>query len=143
MWVGSREEDFLPTLLLKQLFLSPKTPVSPAPSWFLPAEKPKYARVTARPSSSCNSADDSDAFPSPQAFPSVSSYPLCQELILSPCSASPVNDPFPPTSLTEQRRAPVMCWPWHSFRVFHLLRPSVLFFYPSQDLQAEVMEGQS
>lgn len=90
----------------------------PSPQLVPPAEMPTYAQVTARPSASCNSAQGRVAFSSPHAFPNTSFYPLCQELILSSCFPSPINNPFPPPD-SQNRGVPMSCaCPEHSFSVF-------------------------
>lgn len=97
---------------------SPKTPVSPAPSWFLHTEKPKYAKVTAKPNSSCDSAN---VYSSPHVFPNMSSYPLCQEFILTSCFSSPINNscPYPPSWLWSLHWTfllhYLLAWPFSSF----------------------------
>lgn len=112
LWAGRGEEDFLPTLVLTQLFLFlQKHQFSPAPSWFLLLRcqhMPKSLLDQVHPVTVQRTALP---FPPPQAFPNISFYPLCQELILSSCFPSPINNPFPPTRLAEQRRARVMCLP--------------------------------
>ena len=138
LWIGSREEDFLPTLVLKQLFL-PKhqCPQAPAgssllrnqnmPKSLLDQVHPMRVQMTAMP------------------FPSISFYPLCQELILSSSFPSPINNPFSPHQTHGTERGMPMSYACteHSFCGFYLLGLLVLFFHPYQDLQTEVVEGQS